>query len=99
MALSHGRYSYRHDSILNDLVKSIEGFLESYKPRAFQRHIPIKFVKPGKKVSKTKSKQETVGFLHFAEDWKVLSDKKSSLVIPVFLAVTTLRPDILIYST
>ena len=98
VALSQGRYNYRHDSILNDLVSAIEEFLKSYTPRAFQRHIPIKFVKPGKKLRKTKSKQQTVGFLHFAEDWKVLCDRKSALVVPVFLAVTTLRPDIIIYS-
>ena len=29
----------------------------------------------------------------------MLCDKKSSLVVPVFLAVTTLRPDIIIYSS
>ena len=96
VALSQGRYNYRHDSILNDLVISIEEVLQSYTPRKFQRHIPIKFVKAGKKVTKTKSKQETVGLLHFAEDWKLLCDKKSSLVVPVFLAVTSLRPDLII---
>ena len=39
-----------------------------------------------------------MGLLHFAEDWKILCDQKSSLVLPVFLAVTTLRPDLIIYS-
>ena len=95
-ALSQGRFNYRHDSILNILVKSIYEFLESYKPRAFQRHIPVKFVKPGHKPAKTK--RPPVGLLHFAEDWKLLSDQKSSLVVPIFLAITTLRPDIIVYS-
>ena len=80
-------------------VVTIEEFLKSYTPRAFQRHIPIKFVKPGRKLKKTTSNQQTVGSLLFAEDWKVLCDKMSSLVVPVFLAVTTLRPDIIIYSS
>ena len=98
VALSQGRFDYRHDSILNDLVNAIKNFLQSYSPKPFQRHIPIKFVKAGKKVAKRKSKQQNVGLLHFAEDWKILSDRKSSLVVPIFLAVTTLRPDIIIYS-
>ena len=98
VALSQGRYNYRHDSILSDLVTAIEDFLKSYTPKTFQRHIPIKFVKAGKKVRKTKFKQQTTGFLHFAEDWKVLCDRQSSHVVPVFLAVTTLRPDVIIYS-
>ena len=98
VALAQGRFTYRHDSILNDLITAIKTFLQSYSPRPFQRHIPIKFVKAGKKVVKTKSKPQNVGLLHFAEDWKLLCDTKSSLVVPVFLAVTTLRPDIILYS-
>ena len=98
VALTQGRFNYRHDSILNDMILAINDFMQSYSPRPFQRHIPIKFVKAGKKVKKTKSKPQNVGLLHFAEDWKVLNDLNSSLVVPIFMAVTTLRPDIIVYS-
>ena len=38
------------------------------------------------------------GLLHHATDWKVLHDLSNKLIVPPFLAITELRPDVLLYS-
>ena len=78
VALSQGRYTYRHDGVLKTLVSEF-----------------IKFVKQGT-ISK-KSKKVSFGILHQASDW-VLLDDLDNLVIPSFIAVSSLRPDILLFS-
>ena len=57
----------------------------------------INFVKEGGKVP-TKKPQLTSGILFQADDWVMLVDLESQLVVPTFLAVTALRPDVLIFS-
>ena len=43
-------------------------------------------------------KSSPSGLLHLAPDWTVLCDLKTKLVVPPFLAITRLRPDLLLYS-
>ena len=96
VALNQGRYTFRHDAVLEVLVTAIEHFLRSYfvaeepKPK-------IKFVKAGAKIKKTKRKPN-IGVLHSAPDWKILSDLGTKMIFPPFIAVTQLRPDLLIIS-
>ena len=51
----------------------------------------------GKK-SKTAPSKGFLGILHSASDWNLEFDLDGILVVPVFLAVSTLRPDILLFS-
>ena len=86
--------TFRHDSVLKVLVSELHSFLAS-------PHVPntsskwINFVKEGTVPKKTK--KITPGILHYASDWILLNDL-NKLVVPSFIAVTTLRPDILIFS-
>ncbi|XP_057296267.1 uncharacterized protein LOC130625225 [Hydractinia symbiolongicarpus] len=43
----------------------------------------------------TKKRAKIQGILHLASDWRLLSDLDSTLIVPPYLAVTQLRPDIL----
>ena len=43
-------------------------------------------------------KKPHVGILHESSDWKLSVDFDSSLVFPSFIAITSSRPDIVIYS-
>ena len=54
-------------------------------------------MKAGAKVTKNR-KSSTPGLLHLSPDWTVVCDLHSKLVVPPFLAVTRLRPDLLLYS-
>ena len=96
IALDQGRFTYRHDSVLEVFIRSVKDFLLTYKPAPCQRS-EIKFVPEGYKKS-SKVKKSSIGILHYASDWQVLSDLGTTLVVPPYLAVTRLRPDILIIS-
>ena len=54
--------------------------------------LPSNGSKPKKLIKKK------VGLLHFASDWKLQFDLDNKLVIPSFIAVSQLRPDVVLYS-
>ena len=93
IALNQGRYTYRHDAVLEILVSELKSFLsspaESKPPSKF-----IKFVKQGTIPKKTR--KVPFGILHEASDWVLLTDL-DNLVIPPFIAVSSLRPDIFLF--
>ena len=96
VALIQGRYTFRHDSVLSVIVSAIKNFLSTYTVSS-NRKEKISFVKAGTRITKS-MKSPVSGLLHLAPDWVILSDLNSSLVVPPFLAITRLRPDILLYS-
>ena len=57
----------------------------------------ITFVKAGSKPKKMKT--ATSGLLHQTSDWKLIWDFNSQLIFPAFIALTQLRPDLVIFST
>ena len=96
IALNQGRYTYRHDSILSVLVCCINEFLSAYQPKLSSKPNHIQFVRAGEKCRK---KNGFEGILHSADDWSLISDSSDKkLVVPPYLAITTLRPDILLIS-
>ena len=95
-ALAQGRFTFRHDSVLTELVQFLNTFIQDLPPSADMSFHKIKFVKAGKGCAKTKSKP--AGILHLANDWKLISDLNDSYVFPGHIALTSLRPDIVIYS-
>ena len=96
IALNQGRYTYRHDSVLSVLVCCISDFLSSYQPNLSAKPNHIQFVRAGEKCPKRKGFE---GILHSADDWSLISDSTDKkLVVPPYLAITTLRPDVLLIS-
>ena len=97
ISLTQGRYTYRHDSVLSTLYTSLNSFLSNYDTSEGRNEHSIKFVRAGSKVKKQPKKHHT-GLLHLADDWKMLVDLDSKLVFPSFIAITSLRPDLVLYS-
>ena len=95
-SLKQGRYTYRHDKVLSALIKTIQNFLSVYKP-VLSLPKKINFVPEGHSKSANK-KKPPLGLLHFANDWILLGDLDTQLIVPPYLAVTQLRPDILLIS-
>ena len=96
VALKQGRFIYRHDSVLSVLVSGLTQFLASYVPSVVK--VPeIKFLKEGQKPPHT-AKKPTIGIIHSSSKWKLLCDDNGSQTVPSFLTVTSLRPDIVLYS-
>ena len=96
ISLQQGRFTFRHDSVLQHLVLVLKSFLKNLPINTTKKCNTIKFVKSGTKCSKTKSSSK--GILHLASDWILLADVKGDYLFPFQLALTELCPDILLFS-
>ena len=94
IALQEGDFSFRHNKVHNKVI--VKNFLSSYKPNKYSVINFINFVKEGKK-PKTAPDKGFLGIRHSASDWNLEFDLDGMLVVPVFIAVSTLRPNILIF--
>ena len=70
--------------------------IKALPPTPPKRLIKLAFVKAGKSVSK--SKVTPTSILHLASDWVIVSDLQNSYIFPGHIALTSLRPDIVIFS-
>lgn len=98
-ALGEGRYRWRHDKVLTEIAKWVEfqrvRTAENQAPTPTATHFHLQ----GKKAPrpKTSSKQPR-SILQYASDWELRVDLKRKLVFPQEVAVTTLRPDMVLTS-
>ena len=99
-ALASGKYTWRHNNVLKVIAEAVEQRAE----RINAEHIPfstkhfISFVKEGFK-SRPHSSQPRSCVLSSANDWQVRADLGGSGCFPEEIAITLLRPDIVIWST
>ena len=96
VSLTQGRFTFRHDSALSELASILLSFIKALPLIPPKRLTKLAFVKAGKSVSKSKVKP--TGILHLASDWVIVSDLKNSYIFPGHIALTSLRPDIVIFS-
>ncbi|XP_053332775.1 uncharacterized protein LOC128506382 [Clarias gariepinus] len=94
-ALGEGRYRWRHDQVLKTIAEVIStGLVWAKQFRPSKK--TIAFVRAGEQV--TSVKRTPVGILTSARDWQLLVDLERQLKFPSHIAVTTLRPDIVLVS-
>ena len=98
VALGQGRYRYRHDSVLRVLCHHIAGFLNNLPSSTSVPEREIQFVPEGSRVVQKKRRVYNKGILFEAADWKFLADLGKRLVFPEHICVTSLRPDMVIFS-
>ena len=95
-SLTQGRFTFRYDSVLSELASILSSFIKALPPTPPKRLIKLAFVKAGKSVPKSKVKP--TGILHLVSDWVIVSDLKNSYIFPGHITLTSLRPDIVIFS-
>ena len=100
VALNQGRITWRHDSILGNIVKWIKTgkkrATEAFKFSNMNCSNEILFVKQGAKVPKPIPKPS---FWQDGTDWTILVDSRAyPYQVPPQITATSLRPDICIYS-
>ena len=97
VALSQGRFTFRHDNALRIIISNIRSSIKTNKSSvpSSKQPIKIKFLKKGTKV-KTKNSSPG-GILHQASGW--VGDLDGSFHFPPHIAFTKLRPDITIFSS
>ena len=98
VALSQGRFTFRHDNVLRVIISNIRSSVKNIKSSVptSKQPIKIKFVKKGTKVKNKNSSPS--GILHQASDWVLLGDLDGTFSFPPHIAFTELRPDITIFS-
>jgi len=96
VALNQGRFSWRHDSVLDVIFTAITTFAQSITTPTANS---ITFVRVGEKGSAQPQTPPKPGLLPKATDWVLTQDKKSCPApFPPHIAITNQRPDIVLYS-
>ena len=96
VALQQGRFTFRHDTVLHQVIEALQTFISNIKEAVPISAKSSMFVKKGAKVPHKRT--PPVGILHYASDWVLLADLNSNYCFPVHIAFTQLRPDITIFS-
>ena len=98
VALSQGRFTFRHDNVLRIIISNIRSSIKTIKSSvpSSKQPVKIKFVKKGTKV-KTKNSSPS-GILHQASDWVLLGHLHGTSSFPPHIAFTDLSPAITIFS-
>ena len=97
VSLLQGRYTFRHDTVLRQVIAGLKTFISHIKETMpISAKTSTEFVKKGAKVPPKRS--PPVGILHHASDWVLIADLNSNYCFPVHIAFTQLRPDITIFS-
>ncbi|XP_061905517.1 uncharacterized protein LOC133651562 [Entelurus aequoreus] len=94
-ALGDGRYRWRHDQVLKTIAEAISTGLALAK-QFHPSKKTIAFVRAGD--TPTPASRTSAGILTSAKDWQLLVDLENQLKFPSHIAVTTLRPDIVLVS-
>ena len=102
VALNQGRFTWRHDNILQCLVKELQPKIDkinsSDKPNKSIKDSFIKFVKEGRITTKERSSYKP-GLLYTANDWIITYDQTHHpLIFPPHIVQTSLRPHLIIHS-
>ena len=95
-SLKQGSFTFRHDSVLKSLVGTLESFIKQIRPAKSKKINKIHFIKAGQKPST--NERHISGILHLACDWILLADIEDGFVFPSQIALTQLRPDVVIFS-
>jgi len=97
VALTGGRYTWRHDRVLKSIVAATEHEVTKHNqaPEKTKSKM-VTFVKKGQKAKAQKTVRSSI--FGAGDDWVVNSDLVTRLVVPKDLADTTKRPDIVMIS-
>ncbi len=99
-SLGSGMYTWRHDQVLTVIGKFVQETVDKFNALPLPsntRPTGIPFIKEGatKPVPPTKP---VSGILSRANDWEFLLDLNQRLVFPMEIAITDMRPDLVIWS-
>ena len=98
VALCQGRYKWRHDQVLREIAQGVDQRRMENNRAPREEKGGISFVKAGFKGPKSKAKTRPRCYLDGAADWQLQVDLDGKLKVPVEVADTHLRPDMLLLS-
>jgi hypothetical protein len=94
VALTDGRYTWRHDQVLKVIAAKVD------TARRQKRHIEgkLKFIDFHKTGEKARTSSQQQGILATSNDWQMEVDLHRQLKFPPVIAVTNSRPDMVLWS-
>ena len=102
-SLNQGRYTFRHDSVLKEVLRVLRSLASSIKTPSKRGAHHVEFVKAGARSKITnkwqnnkKKSENPSGIIHLAFSWKVTADLDNDFVFPANVALTQDRPDIVL---
>ena len=99
VALSQGRYRWRHDQVLRELAQCVDERRMKNNRAPKEEEKGITFVKAGHKKPREKTKNQPHRcYLDGAADWQLQVDLDGRLKVPEEVAETNLRPDMILTS-
>ena len=99
VALSEGRYKWRHDQVLRVIANAVEDKRKNKNCSVNTAKLSINFLRTGEKPNKMDiSQKQEKSYLDTANDWKLEVDLDGRLKIPAELSTTNLRPDMMLIS-
>ena len=97
VALSQGRYTWRHNKVLKEVVNSISTRMKENVKKEIKPRKTMAFIKEGEK-SNQNPRNTIDSFFDSAKDWTLSVDLERQLKIPIEVTITNLRPDIIVFS-
>lgn len=98
VALTQGRFRWRHDQVLSKLAEVLEsGRVAANRAPVMTKPAVTGFVKPGSTPQPPTQKRSST--LTPGKEWQMMIDLKKQLVFPREILTTTLRPDIVMWSS
>ncbi|XP_038154112.1 uncharacterized protein LOC119791846 [Cyprinodon tularosa] len=95
-SLSEGRYRWRHDQVLKAIANSIcSGIAHCKRLRPAKK--AISFIRAGEGPPAV-ARVSSSGLLAMAQDWELMADLGKQLKFPENVAITSLRPDVVLTS-
>ncbi|KAJ8351555.1 hypothetical protein SKAU_G00230310 [Synaphobranchus kaupii] len=98
-ALGEGRYRWRHDKVLTEVAKWVDQQRVKANKNQASRPEVVNFQSKGDKAPRARTTAKNLpSILQRASDWEMQVDLKRKLVFPQDVAVTSLRPDMVLLS-
>ncbi len=100
-SLSQGRYTWRHNHVLKCLAATLEvrrRKINALPPTSVHPSFAREFIREGVKTVKVHIPSD-IGQLGGARDWKLAADLNQRLCFPSEIAITNLRPDLVLWSS
>ena len=96
-ALSQGRYTWRHNKVLQEISNRIREKAKTSKAVP-QKAKSVTFVREGESKPERDQNNLNRSYLDTASDWEVRVDLNGKLKIPSSITITDLRPDMVLIS-
>ena len=95
-ALGDGRYRWRHDQALKVIANELTKAMRASNHQPGKKLKQINFVKAREKIQR--KRREKTNLLSFVDNWQLIVDLETQLKFPRHIAVTSLRPDLILHS-